>query len=52
MAEFTQLIKTESDEFISKAVKTVEEACSLIDSGYEYVTEFPDEGIKIFRKRK
>jgi len=50
--KYTQLIKTEDDEFISKVAKTVEEACALVELGYEYVTEFKQEGIKIFRKRK
>jgi integrase/ribosomal protein S27AE len=49
---YTQLIQTEDDEFISKVAKTVEDACKLIDTGYEYVTEFQDQGVKIFRKRK
>ena len=49
---YTQLINTEDDEFVSKAAKTVEEACALVESGYEYVTEFREEEIKIFRKRK
>ena len=47
-----QLIKIEDDDFISKVAKTVEEACALVEAGYEYVTEFVEEGIKIFRKRK
>lgn len=42
----------QDDEFTSKVAKTVEEACVLIDAGYEYVTEFREEGIKIFKKRK
>jgi len=49
---YTQLIKTEDDEFISKVAKTVEEACALVEAGYEYVTEFRNEEIKVFRKRK
>jgi integrase len=49
---YTQLIKTDDDEFISKVANSVEEACKLIEAGYEYVTEFPDKGVKIFRKRK
>jgi len=49
---YTQLIQTEDDEFISKVANTVEDACKLIDAGYEYVTEFQDKGVKIFRKRK
>lgn len=50
--KYTQLIRTEDDEFFSKVAVSVEEACALVESGYEYVTEFKDEGIKIFRKRK
>jgi integrase len=49
---YTQLIQTDDDDFISKVAKTVEDACKLIDVGYEYVTEFQDQGVKIFRKRK
>lgn len=49
---YTQLIRTENDEFISKVAKTPDEACALVETGYEYVTEFREEGIKIFRKRK
>ncbi len=36
--------------YISKVAKTEQEICSLIDAGFEYVTEF--QGAKIFRKRK
>ena len=50
--KYTQLIKAEDDEFISKVAKTIEEACALVEAGYEYVTEFQEEGVKIFRKRK
>ena len=42
--------KTPNDEFIVKAVNNLEEACKLIEVGFEYVTEV--EGKKIFRKRK
>ena len=49
---YTQLIQTTDDDFITKVAKTVEEACNLIEAGYEYVTEFQDLGVKIFRKRK
>ena len=50
--KYTQLIKTEDDEFISKVAKTVEEACGLIEAGFEYVTGEYDDGGKIFRKPK
>jgi hypothetical protein len=36
--------------YISKVAKTEKEICSLIEVGFEYVTEFQDS--KIFRKRK
>jgi hypothetical protein len=36
--------------YISKVAKTEKEICSLLDVGFEYVTEF--QGAKIFRKRK
>jgi len=36
--------------YISKVAKTEKEICSLVEAGFEYVTEF--QGAKIFRKRK
>ena len=36
--------------YISKVAKTEKDICSLIEAGFEYVTEF--QGAKIFRKRK
>jgi hypothetical protein len=35
---------------ISKVAKTEQEVSSLIEAGFEYITEF--QGSKIFRKRK
>jgi len=43
-------IANNEDSFVCKVAKTIEEASSLIESGFDYVTEM--EGIKIFRKRK
>lgn len=37
-------------DYISKVARTEKEICSLIEAGFEYVTEF--EGAKIFKKRK
>ena len=45
-ALFTQ----ESDEYNVKVAKTVEEACKLVEVGFEYVTTI--EGAQIFRKRQ
>ena len=39
-----------TDEYISKAAKTVEEEQKLIEAGFEYVCDF--DGIKLFWKRK
>jgi integrase len=36
--------------YISKVAKSEKEICSLVEAGFEYVTEF--QGTKIFRKRK
>jgi hypothetical protein len=38
------------EDFISKVARTEKEICSLIEAGFEYVTEF--QGAKIFKKRK
>ncbi len=47
---YTQLVNLESDEWTSSVAKSVEEACKLVDAGFEYVCDF--NGAKIFRKRK
>ena len=38
------------EEFYVRTAKTVEEACKLIEVGFEYVCDM--DGVKIFRKRK
>jgi integrase len=47
---YTHLISFESNDFVCKVAGTIEEARALIESGFEYITEF--EGNKLFRKRK
>ena len=47
---YTQLIQFESDDYHSAVAKTVEEARSLVEAGFEYVTDV--DGVKLFRKRK
>ncbi|MBT8171753.1 hypothetical protein KJN74_02640 [Candidatus Bathyarchaeota archaeon] len=49
---YTQLIEIDNDEYITKVAKTIEDTCKLIEVGYEYVTEFQNQGAKIFKKRK
>jgi len=48
---YTHLVNFESDEFVSKVAKNAEEACKLVEAGFEYVCSTPDE-ILIFRKRE
>jgi integrase len=40
------------DNFITRVANSTEEACKLIDVGYEYVTGEYNDGGKIFRKHK
>jgi integrase len=48
---YTQLVKLdESEEYVSKVAKTINEARSLVEAGFEYVCTI--EGAKLFRKRK
>ena len=44
------LIDFRENEWIARVAKTLEEACKLVEAGFEYVTEM--DGSKIFRKRK
>ena len=47
---YTQLINFENDEWTHGKAKTVQEACELINKGFEYVCDFEEK--KLFRKRK
>jgi len=47
---YVRLIAFGEDEFTSAVAKDIQEACKLIEAGFEYVTEM--DGAKIFRKRK
>ncbi|MGO9643630.1 MAG: tyrosine-type recombinase/integrase [Candidatus Bathyarchaeia archaeon] len=47
---YTQLIDFETEDYVCKVAKTISEASSLIENGFEYVTDFQD--TKLFRKRK
>jgi integrase len=47
---YTHLVNLEGDEYVSKVAWNLEEACNLVDAGFDYVTDV--EGAKIFRKRK
>jgi len=41
-----------SEEFTTRVAMNTQEACSLIEVGFEYVTGEYNDGGKIFRKRK
>jgi integrase len=47
---YTHLVNFNENEWVCSVAKTLQEACSLIEQGFEYVTEM--DGAKIFRKRK
>ncbi|MFZ7138009.1 MAG: tyrosine-type recombinase/integrase [archaeon] len=47
---YTHLVNFKNDEYTVKAVEKVNEACKLIEAGFEYVTEMGN--LKLFRKRK
>lgn len=44
---YTHLVNFKSDEYTVRIAETVQEACKLIEDGFEYVTEM--DGAKIFR---
>jgi len=47
---YVRLLNLGEEEFTSAIAKTLNEACKLIEDGYEYVCEM--DSVKIFRKRK
>jgi integrase len=47
---YTRLIDFGNDEYTCKVAKSIDDATTLIESGFEYVTEM--DGVKIFKKRK
>jgi integrase len=47
---YTHLVDFGGDEFVCKVAKNVDEAKSLVESGFDYVTDV--DSMKLFRKRK
>jgi hypothetical protein len=47
---YTHLVSFETDDYTCRAAKTVPEATTLIESGFDFVTDIED--YKLFRKRK
>jgi len=48
----TTIFGTTDDQFTVRVATNVEEACQLVEAGFEYVTGEYNDGGKIFRKRK
>ena len=48
--KYTQLVDWKEDSFSCKTAKVLSEASSLIEAGFEYVTDL--DGVKLFKKRK
>jgi integrase len=46
------IFNTKNDQFHSAVAKNVEDACKLVQAGFEYVAGEYNDGGKIFRKRK
>jgi hypothetical protein len=47
---YTRLVEFKDDEYTVKVATDLKDACSLVEAGFDYVTEM--DGNKIFRKRK
>lgn len=47
---YTHLVNFASDDYTCRCAKTLQEATTLIEAGFEYVTEM--DGVKLFKKRK
>jgi len=47
---YTQLLNLSEDEWTCKTANNIKDATSLIESGFEYVTEM--DGTRLFKKRK
>jgi len=47
---YTQLVEFKDDDFVARVAHSEEEACQLIEAGFEFVCDFGSH--RIFRKRK
>jgi integrase len=47
---YTHLVNFETDDYVCKIAKTIDDAKALVEQGFDYVTDV--EGMKLFRKRK
>ena len=46
-----KLFKEWNDNFITRVAHNVQEACALVETGFEFITGDYNDGGKIFRKR-
>ncbi len=44
------IFKETTDEFTVRVAKSLDDACGLLEAGFEYVTDMDD--VKLFRRRK
>jgi len=44
------IFKETTDEFTVRVAKSLDDACNLLEAGFEYVTDMDE--VKLFRKRK
>ena len=47
--KYTHPVDFKSDEYVCKVARTLQEACALVEAGFEYVCDM--DGAKIFGKR-
>jgi integrase len=47
---YTQLIGSKNEDFTARVAHSEDEACQMVETGFEFVCDF--NGNKIFRKRK
>jgi site-specific recombinase XerC len=47
---YTHLVNFQCDEYVCKVCKSIDDSRTLVENGFDYVTE--TEGMKLFRKRK
>ena len=49
-AQRKRVFKETTDELTGRVAKFLDDACSLLEAGFEHVTDMA--GVKLFRKRK
>jgi integrase len=49
--KYTHLVNFERDEFVSKVARTTDEACKLVEAGFDFICTTP-ENLMLFKKRK